>query len=161
MEPYSEFAPTDLDHAGAFLPERQDWLVLPVSQTRDSGSLTCSNFDTAVNRLSEIDPKGADHEVYRFGHWGPGWFEIILARPETVAAEYGDEIEQALANYPVLDESDLGERELKEACEAWEWTDRRERIRILTKHGLSIFMARRDELPDDLPYWDDFYVPEG
>jgi len=39
MTTYSDYAPTPYDRSGAFLPERQDWMVAPVSRNRDSGVL--------------------------------------------------------------------------------------------------------------------------
>jgi len=68
---------------GAFLPERADWLVVPVIKTRDSGPLATSNFECAWSRIE--DASVADDlqscESHSFNHWGPGWFEVILVRP--------------------------------------------------------------------------------
>lgn len=115
MQTYAEYRPTGFDAAGLGLPDRQDWIVCPVIQTRDSGPLDASNFDAAVKILGgESDTV----EVHRFGHWGPGWSEIILVSPER-AGEV-EELESALENHPVLDEDDLSEREHEEYMESWE-----------------------------------------
>ncbi len=159
MQTYSEYRPTQFDPKGAFLRDQRDWLVVPVVQTRDSGPLSQSNYAVALRELDAIDPNHKDHVDHRFAHWGPGWFEIIIEKPGPPCAVAAKEMESALADYPVLDESDYSEREYEEACSAWEWTDRRDRIAICAKHGVSIFAARRDEIPDGPPYFDDFYPP--
>ncbi len=118
MERYAKFAPTGFDPSGAFLPNRQDWLVLPVSQTRDSEPLAQSNFAAALEILGG-ESRGV--EVHRFGHWGPGWFEIIIVNPRSRYAAIAKDIERALEDYPVLDDSDLSERENEAARESWEF----------------------------------------
>lgn len=115
MQTYAGYRPTGFDAAGLGLPDRQDWIVCPVIQTRDSGPIETSNFDAAVKILGgESDTV----EVHRFGHWGPGWYEIILVSPER-AGEV-EELESSLENYPVLDENDLSEREHEEYMESWD-----------------------------------------
>ncbi len=154
---YETWAPTPLDPAG-LSAERLDignWYVMPVTQTRDSGALSLSNFAAFLDGLH-----GESNwvEVHRFGHWGPGWVEIILVKPtarRTLASAY--EMSGALQDYPVLDEEDLSEREYEAAFESWSNTDMKERVSICGRHGVSIFAARRDEIPSGLPYWDDFY----
>ena len=51
MKRYSEFAPTGFDSAGAFLPDRQDWLVAPTAQNRDSETLDKSNFAVLLKEV--------------------------------------------------------------------------------------------------------------
>ncbi len=116
MQTYSKYSPTGFDSAGSFLPDRQDWLVVPVGRTRDSGPYDESNFETALKMLGG---EGDDVEVHRFGHWGPGWFEIIIARPGTKAQEQGEEIEGFLEGYPVLDDEDMSNREYEEFLSGW------------------------------------------
>lgn len=111
MEQYSKFAPTGVDPKGLGLEDRQDWYVAPCSITRDSGLRDESNFKTLVKILEEADPEGEDYEIHRFGHWGPGWFEIILVRPDTKCYEEAESCECALADYPLLNDSDYSERQ--------------------------------------------------
>lgn len=128
LERYSRFRPTSFDAAGLRAEtmgddpddaDRSAWLVVPIIRTRDSGALDVSNFVTMERRLAEVDPDGADHESHRFGHWGPGWFEILIVRPGTQAAQEAADAADALADYPILDESDLSEREAEAADEDW------------------------------------------
>lgn len=141
---YKDWAPTSFDCRGLNLADRQDWLVAPVIQTRDSGCLEQSNFNSALEILGgeQVDRV----EVHRFGHWGPGWFEIILVSPEL--AEQVEGIEARLEDYPVLDEDDWSNREWEAAINWWNDCGLRERIRICDKYRVSIFAARRDEIPD-------------
>jgi|15BtaG_2_1085339.scaffolds.fasta_scaffold18212_1 hypothetical protein len=147
MQTYKDFAPTPFDSSGAFLPDRADWFVAPVSRTRDTGPLTESNFETALDTLGgESD----NVEVHRFGHWGPGWFEIVLIHPTAEKskhvkyADIGDEIERGLENYPVLDESDFSERETEAVDDYWTYMSLAERVDFLRDNNSSIFAARCD-----------------
>jgi len=156
MERYGTWAPTSFDHAGAFLEDRQDWLVVPVMRTRDSGPLTESNFEAAwsiVEDASVLDNE-LSCESHRFGHWGPGWVEIILVRPESHCAKVAEDIEASLSDYPVLDDDDHSRREWDSANETWErCCNVRERVELIQEHNrgtsypVSIFAARYDSIP--------------
>ncbi len=117
MITYAKHQPTGCDPKGAFLDERQDWFVAPVCRTRDSGPLDEANFEAC---LKQLGGEGPDVEVHRFGHWGPGWYEIILINPiNTVFVEIGELIEAGLRDYPVIDETALSEKETE--CEEENW----------------------------------------
>lgn len=153
MKPYSQFAPTGFDRKGAFLDDdRQHWLVCPVSRNRDSKPIEESNFEAFLNGLGgESDTV----EVHRFGHWGPGWFEIIIIDPKAEdIVSRAEEMEGALENYPVLDEDDLSKREYEAYREAWDSWGRNDFLRAMqhefsnqfigsTPHGYSL-----DEIDD-------------
>lgn len=112
---YGDFRPTPFDHAGAFLRDRQEWLVIPATRNRDSQSLAESNFAAALEILGG---ESETVEIHRFGHWGPGWFEIILVHPDRSADAQA--IADRLENYPILDEEDVSAREWEDYCEAWD-----------------------------------------
>lgn len=116
MDPYKEFQPTAFDPKGLNLPEQQEWLVVPVCQTRDSEALSRSNFRVALEMLEETDSdeKDSDYETHSFNHWGPGWFDIIIVKPGTKAHDVAKDIESRLEDYPVLDEGDWSELESEE-----------------------------------------------
>ena len=130
MVPYSEWRPTGFDPAGAFLDDRQDWLVLGLMQTRDSGPLDKSNFAAA---LAILGGEGDECEVHRFGHWGPGWFEVIIVKPGTDVFDKAEDIERSLADYPVLDEEDHSSREWDEFCSDWNDYACRDMVRQIVK----------------------------
>lgn len=144
MQTYSEYRPTGFDRAGICLEDRQDWIVLPVGRNRDSGILDECNFETA---LAMLGGESDTCEVHRFGHWGCGWFELILVHPDRL--EDAESIENALADYPVLDESKFSEMEWQASCDAWERMRLRDRIEVCARFDVSIFAARRDEIPED------------
>jgi len=103
------FRPTAFDPPGLNLAEQQDWLVAPVLRHRDAEPLEASNFHVALQALGG---ESEMVEVHRFNHWAVGWFEIILIRPGSPAQALGEELEDRLAEHPVLDEHDLAAREL-------------------------------------------------
>ena len=142
LQTYREYSPTQFDPRGLSLPDRQDWFVAPVGRNRDSECLAESNFASLVKALGgESDTV----EIHRFGHWACGWFEIVLVHPSH-EKELG-ELQCALASYPVLDDSDLSERETAEAQRVWDGNGLRYRIEACARARVSIFAARRDEYP--------------
>lgn len=116
LQRYGDYRPTGFDPRGLGLPDRQDWIVVPVGRTRDtSDPRSLSNWHSALRILGD---ESETVEVHRFGHWGPGWFEIILVHPSREAEV--EEIAGALANYPILDEDDASEREMEAQSEDWD-----------------------------------------
>lgn len=111
---YSEFAPTAFD-SHIHVEDREDWIVAPCTITRDSEPLSVSNFESCQKIL---DDHGAEYEIHRFGHWGPGWFEIILVDP--AYADIVEDIARALEDYPVLDDEDISAREADAEQEDWD-----------------------------------------
>jgi len=94
------------------LEEVGEWLVLqyedgsPIESAQYSSLLSQSNYEVACSMLDEVE----SHDFYN------GW---IIVKPGTEAERIGEEIERSLANYPILDESDLSEREMEEYYESW------------------------------------------
>lgn len=131
MQKYSEFRPTCFDPRGLNLDDRQDWLVAPVSRTRDTGPFEESNFQTALEMLGG---ESETVEVHRFGHWGPGWFEIIIIQPGSDAAKKAEDIESSLENYPVLDDEDFSRREYDDFLESWDNWAARDFTKFLVKN---------------------------
>ena len=114
---HRDYAPTQFDHH-IVLDDQEDWLVAPVSITRDTQcSVTLSNW-AAIQE--DLEREGIDYDIHRFGHWGPGWFEIILIEPTEKAAEWLYDTKGALADYPVLDESKMSEIESEQEMDAWD-----------------------------------------
>jgi len=122
LKSYSEFQPTGLDPRGLGAGrmgqrdddrDRSEWLVAPVSRTRDSEALEVSNFSVAERSLDKLDPDGNDHETHRFGHWGPGWFEIIIVRPGSACHREAQEIGATLSGHTALDDADFSERQVE------------------------------------------------
>lgn len=122
MERYGDFQPTGFDSRSNFiafdregLDEIEGWYIV-LGRNRDSDILSESNFDAA---LKSLGGEGEDVQVHRFGHWACGWYELILVRPDSKAFEIAEEIESALADYPVLDDDDFSMREMEEADRIW------------------------------------------
>lgn len=133
MEKYESHRPTCFD---LHIPidsddesNREDWLLVPVSRNRDSGPLDNSNFETA---LASLGGESEDVEVHRFGHWGPGWYEIIIVKPGSEAEKTAEDIERSLEDYPVLDDRDFSNREHENFIESWDnWAVRDFRRELL------------------------------
>lgn len=122
MKLYKNWSPHPRDIAGLGCEDQQNWYVAPVIQTRDSGPKERSNFRVVLKDLenqSRLTADEPDHEVYRFNHWGLGWFKIILVRPNTDTAASAQKWEDSFKDYSIADESDLSEEETEEASEIW------------------------------------------
>ena len=147
MQKYQDYQPTGFDDKGYMLDEQQHWLVLPCGRNRDSDPLDESNFQSAIDTLGgESDVV----EIHRFGHWACGWFEVIIVQPDTPQADIAEEIEAALADYPVLDEQDHSEREWDYATEVWNnCFNLGEKVELCKEYEVSIFAARHDRIPND------------
>jgi hypothetical protein len=166
---YREWGPTGFDSRGLGCPDQQDWLVCPVCVTRDTpdGSVDRSNFEVLKCQLeasgeAASDGEGGDWELHSFNHWGPGWFNIILVRPGSEAAELAIEAASVMADYPVLDDMDHSQREFDAVCEYWSEMSLNERrdliVRAMERYHagwgedgkVSVFCIRRGN-PYDLP----------
>jgi hypothetical protein len=142
MQKYSKFAPTVFDSPGLSLDDRQKWLVVPVIQTRDSGVLDRSNFRVALKMLGgEVE---GIVEVHRFGHWGPGWFDIVIVNPDSDKVRIAENIECSLENYPVLCENDYSNEEWAACMDCWEHMSIKERVELCKRENVNIFSARSD-----------------
>lgn len=117
MIQYKDYRPFQFDSKGLALPDRQDWFVLPIGRNRDSGPLDESNFFSALKMLGG---EGDDVEVHSFGHWACGWFEIILIRPESSQQNEGEDIENFIDDYPIIDEEDFSLRETEANLLTWQ-----------------------------------------
>lgn len=148
MKPYKEFRPTQFDSRGLSGEYHgiSEFLVLGVSRTRDSGPLDESNFASALELLGG---ESEDVQIHRFGHWGPGWFEIILINPEAKdKLAIAEEIESSLADYPVLNEEDFSNREWEQINQYWDSLTLRDKYQYCHESGESIFAARANNFSD-------------
>jgi len=148
MQRYKDHQPTGFDPKGAFadkIGEKGDgaeWFVAPVSRPRDCGVLDQSNF---TEFLKALGGESETIEVHRFGHWGSGWYEIILIDPaDENAVTAAEEMEGALENYPILNEEAYSDAEYMAVCEYWEGMSLRDRIDLCTREGFTCFAARAE-----------------
>jgi hypothetical protein len=127
--------------------EWHDYYSAGAGQSRDSDCLEQSNFAVM---LSELGGESDTVTVVRESHWAVGWVEwIAIHESDTAALAVADAACERLANYPILDEEDWSEREWNAACEVWEQSSLRDRVEYCGRAGISIFAARRAELPQD------------
>ena len=159
MRQYKDFQPTGFDCKGLGLPDKQDWYVAPVSRTRDSGCLDESNFAAALRILGG---ESETCEVHRFGHWGPGWYEIIIVSPERL--EELEELESGLENSCVLDDDDLSTREHEDYMQAWSswgWKDFIDALKRTFSLEIETVYRLQDISEDALLKWYESLVPSG
>ena len=128
-ERFSDSRPTGFDRRhGSFAdaePHAQWYVVL--GQNRDSDALAKSNFECATSNLEAC---GEDaYHIHRFGHWGCGWYEVLIVNNENEkACTEADDMLRALADYPCLDDEHYSAKmcELEEcecSCCPKEWCD--------------------------------------
>jgi len=87
------------NYSGSLHPE----FYLLLTKHRDSHPRDESNFDAALKALGgESEDNGV--MVIRVGHWGYGWLEHLLIREDSPMFKTAEEIENALADYPVVDD---------------------------------------------------------
>ena len=142
LDSYANFMGDDEDY--------KNWYVF-LSHSRDSGILTESNFDCA---LESLGGEGENIQVIRHGHWACGWVEFIAVKPDTKESIIAEEIKSALADYPVLNDEDYFQREWDAKHEYWESMDLKDRIELCVKANQSIFAARSESIPEDV----DMYI---
>ncbi len=92
------------------------WLIV-LSQNRDSDTLIRSNWETA---LQDLGGESKNVQIFRFGHWGCGWYEVLCVRENTDKATIGENIQNSLEDYPALDENHYYDMETTEAIDVWE-----------------------------------------
>jgi hypothetical protein len=133
---------SNMDSAQNYIGETVDGYIV-LTQTRDSDALTRSNWAVGEERLP-----GAD--IHRFGHWMCGWVEHL-----TVPTDAPDELLIAAAQivedieaYPVLSDDHYSNLECEEAYEYWSTASLRTRVELCRHHGVSIFAARHDDIPE-------------
>lgn len=141
------FRPSPLDPC--LLDDYKDYFYLPLLLSRDSEPLEQSNYEYAKEIIWEASNMGETTEL-SFGHWSCGWFNLIVIhqddKPGIIAAI---NLVKALEDYPVLNEQRFAELEAEKAQFIWDDNSLDNRINICREAGISIFAARRDDVPDD------------
>lgn len=116
-------------------------------QSRDSDLLEESNFAMA---LKALDDESETVIVVRESHWAVGWVEwIAIHESDSKALAIADDLNDRMTDYPCLSEDDWSRREYEQVCNVWEQFSLSDRIEALKRFDLSIFAARRAELPTD------------
>ncbi len=152
--------PSGLDSYSNYIGERpSNSLLVVLTRSRESDTLTESNWEVALERLGG---ESEDVEIHRFGHWACGWWEALAVRKGSEAEKEALEIESELESYPVLNEDHWGEAQSDEAERVWrDCFCAKERIEYLREgdgfefHGLGdLLQCIRGVFP---PYGNDGY----
>jgi hypothetical protein len=147
-------------------PEWKGWYVV-YGQNRDSDALRRSNFHVISDRLTAMGALDAEIDdslngggvmpaiqIIRDSHWAVGWVEFIYVHKDAPAAvlKAADEMLVEIEDYPILNEDHFCELEWTEATAYWASVSVRQRAEMIQnagRSGVSIFAARRSELPSD------------
>lgn len=120
LKPLRDWSPTALDCRGLGCDESNDggaWLVVASHTPKTAGMRDTSNWETLQELLQEPDPDCNDHVILEFGHWATD-VDVLIVRPGSEAHRAAELAVAALANYPVLDESDYSERQYQSQIDA-------------------------------------------
>lgn len=140
---YKDFRPTGFDRH-IEVDEIENYVVV-YQRNRDSSILENCNFESI---LDSFGGESEQVQVHRFGHWGCGWFELLLVHP--ALGKEAAEVACAMDGYPVFDEMAYSQACWNAACEDWDRSNLKDRMHYCFKAGISRFAARRDEAPDDV-----------
>jgi hypothetical protein len=114
---------------------------------RDSNTLVESNWRVMLERL------GGESDtviILRDSHWAVGWVEAIYIHESDITRQQlAEEMLTDLDDYSILDESDLSELECDRAYTYWRQMRVRERVEWCQRYRVSVFAARRDDIPED------------
>lgn len=121
--------------------DHRDWVIADTKH-RDSDALGRSNFRTMKAALESLDEvknwKGEEAPVQEeeSSHWAVGWVLRLIVDPACEAAvKRAQELNEALEDYPVLDETDFSSEEQEEADQTWKnCYNSSERIEYIRKH---------------------------
>jgi hypothetical protein len=97
----------------AYFGDRGDWPVA-YAMHRDSDTLERANYAALLKQL-EKECDSDDYAEETSSHWLVGYVSHILVRPDTLAAQIAEEAQNALSDYPVLDDEELSRIEEEEA----------------------------------------------
>jgi hypothetical protein len=111
-----------------------EWFCL-MTRTRDSDSLTESNWRVALRKLGgESDDGGAEVQVFHFGHWACGWWEALAVRSGGEKENIAQQLFEEMEDYPILDEQDLFDLRYENADSLWNQMDARQKIRMIRRN---------------------------
>jgi len=100
-------------------PENADEFALVYTHNRDSGLIDQSNAHVIGEALAPFIDSG-DVIPEHHGHFACGWVDGFAIRCGSDAERVYLELRDAMDDYPILDESHLGELEQEAQSEAWE-----------------------------------------
>lgn len=114
------------------------------SMHRDSSILEQSNYDC----YKKLVPQAYEFEA---GHWAVGWVKYLMldkgASKEVIAK--CEEINNDLADYPVINEDDYSERLYNAIYDLWDKSSMSDRIDYCHEAGVPIFAARHNDFIQD------------
>lgn len=140
--------PTGFDSDENFIGRKPTGYVI-YSRNRDSSILEETNF-TGI--LEDLGGEGDFVKVIRHGHWACGWIEYITVSDEApnTLLDQCVEIGRALSNYPIWEEQAYSNAQWEAIGNYWEGANLKYRVHLCQEAGVSVFAARRDEVPSEV-----------
>ncbi len=137
---YKDYRPTGFDRH-IEVDDIEDYIVV-CGRNRDSNILENCNFEEI---LKYFGGESEEVQVHRFGHWGCGWFELLLVSPKQ--EDKAAEVIAGLENYPIWDDEAYSLACAAEAEDTWANASMRDRMYYCQRVGVSFLAARYDEIP--------------
>jgi hypothetical protein len=142
MEQYKNWSPTQFDCKGLGIPDRQNWFVAPVIYSKHTDDcLAHANFDAMLKALGG---ESETVEVHAFNHWVSGFDIILISDQDAEKLKLAEEIENALSDYPVIDDELFSQYEMEE-----QWNNCKTANSELTKEIEDRFNITDLDLTDD------------
>lgn len=160
---------TKWERPNCYVGPNYDGYFVGPSRNRDSDIIDESNFEAALERLGGETPCECNPaerwesnctcavRVIHDSHWACGWVEYILVR-ETATEKVATlaEIQSDLDAYPILDETDVSERQIQEADSAWDnWGSRDLHDMVSRELNDTEFFREHEEMLGSA--WRDYY----
>lgn len=116
------------------------WTMLHLSH-RDSDVLTLSNAATIRQELESLDTD-TDIEFSSVLHWAVGYCDVVYIRVYDTSGEITRafakyfELQERLADYPVLNDDDYNARQEAYAQETWKYISDKERAELKKRFNI-------------------------
>lgn len=149
LDRWSVDGPTGFDSAANYSgTDLSAFYQAPVALTRDADTLATSNWEVITESILDC-ATSENTEILRMGHWACGWYEIlVIDASDSEALECADRWACSMADYPVASEEHWSELQWNTATEYWERMSLRDRMEACERYDVSVFAARRDEIPE-------------
>jgi len=132
----------------------EEWAIV-YTHNRDSDILDMANAET-IGELMAPHLESGDAIQEHHSHWACGWVDGYAIRPDSPAAVTWRDIQERLADYPILDEDTYSRMEHDAQGEAWDNWARSEFAKGLEKQygELDIPEDKLKDLFDEWANWD-------
>ena len=126
---------TNLHVFDSSLLEKQDHVIIHTIH-RDSDAVSKSNHKVFSQELE------GEIETIAFNHWLCGWIEHLIINPNSKLFHKVQELQERLAEYPILDEDSIS---FCEQCDDWYLLDESDHIPFCSESCMHDFETAEEE----------------